>query len=277
MGSYGFADNPDELVRGLVERLPPETAVERLDLEPCDLDQAFPLGLVQPPERDRVAAVERDVDPVVVLELVDPVADAVLLPPLSVDTCGDAGVEDERVPGEATAGPQRGVDTLEDAAPVGPGRQVEQRAERRIDQSGRRLQLEVAHVALTELQLDACRCRALARLFEHGGGDVDPEHGPPGLAGDRNRHATVADRELDERTFGLARELDVEGNVLRHVRGPIVIPSREGVVDAHEADGIVARWTPRRSRAKHGPRSPRPPIWTAWRSCASTTSGARAS
>ena len=31
-----------------------------------------------------------------------------------------------------------------------------------------------------------------------------------------------------------------------------------GVVDAHEADGIVARWTPRRSRAKRGPRSPRP-------------------
>ena len=43
-----------------------EAAVERLDLEAGRLDQALPLGAGQPPERDRVAGLERDVDPVVV-------------------------------------------------------------------------------------------------------------------------------------------------------------------------------------------------------------------
>ena len=53
--------------------------------------------------------------------------------------------------------------------PVGPGRQVEQRAEGDVDQPGRLVQLEVAHVPLAELELDAGRVRALARLREHRG------------------------------------------------------------------------------------------------------------
>ena len=46
----GLADNPDELVRVLVEGLPLEAAVERFDLEARDVDQPFPLGTVEPPE-----------------------------------------------------------------------------------------------------------------------------------------------------------------------------------------------------------------------------------
>ena len=44
---------------------------------------------------DRVAALERDVDPIVVPGVVDPMADAVLLLPLAVVARGDARVEDE--------------------------------------------------------------------------------------------------------------------------------------------------------------------------------------
>ena len=49
--------------------------------------------------------------------------------------------------------------------------------------------------------------------------------------------------------------------------------SPQRVVDAHEADGIVARWTPRRSRARPRPRSQRPPTRTSSRSSAFAISG----
>ena len=208
--------------------------------------------------------------------LVDPVADAVLLLPLAVDPCGDPRVEDEEVPGEAPAGAEGGVDPFEDAAPVGPGRQVAQRAEGAVHEPGRLVQLELAHVAFPQLELDARRGRTLPRLGQHRRRRVDPEHGPARLAGDRDRDAPVADRELDERALGLAGELDVEGDVRGHVRGPVVVDGREGVVGAQETDGIVARWTPRRSRAKHGPPSPRPRTRTRSRSCASATWAVRA-
>ena len=39
----------------------------------------------------------------------------------------------------------------------------------------------------------------------------------------------------------------------------VVVDRRKGVVEAHEADAIVARWTPRRSKTRRGPRSQRPP------------------
>ena len=51
----------------------------------------------------------------------------------------------------------------------------------------------------------------------------------------------------------LPRELDVQRDVLRHVRRPGVVDRGEGVVIAQGADGIVARWTPRRSKARRGP------------------------
>ena len=99
------------------------------------------------------------------LELVDAVPDAVLLLPFAVDARGDVRVEDEGVPGEAPAGPERSMDALEHAAPVGPRRQVEQRTEGDVDQAGRLVQLEVAHVLLAELELDTRRGGALARLL----------------------------------------------------------------------------------------------------------------
>ena len=155
--------------------------------------------------------------------------------PLAVVGRRDARVEDEEVPGEAAAGAERRVGALEDAAAVGPGGQMAERADGDVDQSGGLLQLELAHVALAELDVDAGRGDPLARLREHRRRRVDAEHLPAGLASDRDRDAAVPDRELDERPVGLAGELDVEGDVLGHVRRPVVVDRREGVVGAHVA------------------------------------------
>ena len=90
----------------------------------------------------------------------------------------DPVVERERVPGEPSARPERRGDALERAAAVGPGRQVQERAERAVDQRRRLVEREVAHVALAQVELDArlgragvaparasparCRCRSPA-------------------------------------------------------------------------------------------------------------------
>ena len=168
------------------------------------------------------------------------------------------------------------MNALEDPSPIRPRGQVPERAEGAVDEAGRLIQLEVAHVGLAQLDVDTGPGDALACLREHRGRLVDSDHAAAGLAGDGDRDSPVADRQLDERPLALAGELDVEGNVRRHVRRPVVVDRRERFVNAHEADGIVARWTPRRSRAKHGPRSPRPPILTRSKSFAFAISAARA-
>ena len=48
---------------------------------------------------------------------------------LSVCLSGELVIEREGVPCEAPAGPERRGDTFEGTAPVGPGRQVKERAE----------------------------------------------------------------------------------------------------------------------------------------------------
>ena len=68
---------------------------------------------------------------------------------------GDVGIEDERVPREAAARAKRRRDALEEPAPVSPGGEVEERAERAVDERRGLLQLELPHVALAELDVDA--------------------------------------------------------------------------------------------------------------------------
>jgi hypothetical protein len=57
--------------------------------------------------------------------------------------------------------------------------------------------------------------------------------GPACLMRDRDRDASAPYRKLDERPLGLGGKVDVEGNVLRHVRGPLVVALCEGLVPAH--------------------------------------------
>ena len=75
-----------------------------------------------------------------------------------------------------------------------------------IDQPGGLVELEVAHVAFAQLEVDARRGCPLARLREHRRRGVDSEHLPAGLARDRDRDAAVADGELDQRAVRLLRQ-----------------------------------------------------------------------
>jgi hypothetical protein len=52
---------------------------------------------------------------------------------LAIETCRDSVVEGEGVPGKPSTGTQGGRDALEGATPVGPGWQVQERAERAVD------------------------------------------------------------------------------------------------------------------------------------------------
>src|SRR5207342_3108239 len=139
------------------------------------------------------------------------------------------------VPGEAPARAERRVRALEDTAAVGPGGEVAQRAGWDVDEPGGLIQLELAHVALAQLEVDTSSGCPLARLREHRRRRVDSEHLPSGLARDRDRDAAIPDRELDEWPVRLPGELDVERDVLGHVRRPVVVDRREGVVGAHVA------------------------------------------
>jgi len=49
------------------------------------------------------------------------------------------------------------------------------------------------------------------------------------------------DRELDQRSVRLACEVDVEADVLGHVRRPLVVPVRESLGPAHARSG--ATWS----------------------------------
>ena len=53
-----------------------------------------------------------------------------------------------------------------------------------------------------------------------------------------HRDPSVPDRELDDRPVGLADELEVERDVLGHVRRPVVVDRCEGGVFVH--GGILA-------------------------------------
>jgi hypothetical protein len=128
--------------------------------------------------------------------VVDAVPDPGLLGPEAVVGRRDVRVEGERVPCEPPAGLERVGDPLEHAAAVGPGRQVQQAPERAVDERRRLVQLEFAHVALTQLKWRARLGRPLARLRKHCRRAVDSEHRADRLR-HRNSDPAVPDRELD--------------------------------------------------------------------------------
>ena len=97
---------------------------------------------------------------------------------------------------------------------------MEERAVWAVDERRRLFELEVAHVALAELDVDA-------RLLP----TCAPE---PSMARDESIPSTrlpvsratgiatrLFNRQLDDRPIGLARELDAMGDVLDHRRRPL--------------------------------------------------------
>ena len=112
---------PDELRALVVERPLVEPSVTGLDLQARDVDQAFPLRLRHPPDRDRAARGELDVDAVVAGRVADRVRDRrLLLRP--VEARGNLVVEAERVPREASTRREVRRYALEDAPLVVPCR-----------------------------------------------------------------------------------------------------------------------------------------------------------
>jgi hypothetical protein len=110
---------------------------------------------------------------------------------------------------------------------------VQQAAERAVDERRGLVELQVAHVALAELELDAGRLGPFAGLLEHRRRRVDPDHGAAGRLGNRDRDAAAPDRQLDDRAVCRLRQLDVERHVLGHRRRPLVVALGEALVPAH--------------------------------------------
>src|SRR5579862_700672 len=238
---------------------PLEVAVERFELEARNVDQAEPLVLRRPPEGARCAAVEDDVHAVVGHRVPDRVRDGlVLLPPVQRD--GDGVVEREGIPREPAARPQRAGNALERPPSVLPGREMQQRAERAVDESRRLLELQVAYVVLPQVELGTGLGGTRPRVLEHRRRGVDSDHPPPGLERDRDRDAPRADRELHDRPVGLAGQRDVERDVGRHRRRPLLVAGGERLGPAHERRRgprcQAPTWFPDGSRSTATQRSP---------------------
>src|SRR5918994_539881 len=109
--SRRLAGDEDELAALVVERTAVEPAVERLRLEPGDVDQAQPLVPRRPPEGARVSRVEHDVDTAVADRVANCVRDRLVLS-LPVQASRDRVVEREGVPCETPTWAQGGGDTV---------------------------------------------------------------------------------------------------------------------------------------------------------------------
>src|SRR5829696_3881958 len=222
----GLAGDEDVLAAVVGERFAREAPVEGLDAEAGHVDEAEPLVLGRPPERDRVAALEREVDAVVADGVRERVREGLLLSG-AVEPGGDRVVEREGGPGEAAARLQRRRHALEETSPVGPRRQVQERAPWDVDQRRGLLELEVAYVTQAEVEQVAART---ARVLEHRRRRVDADHPAPDRLRNRDGHAARAYCELDDRPVRLPRELHEERDVVRRRLDPAVVDRREGFV-----------------------------------------------
>ncbi len=141
------AGDEDVIAAFVVERLAGEAAVQRFQLEAGDVEQPEPFVPRRPPERARRTAVEREIDAV----FADRVPDRVRhrsAAVRAVETHRDLVVERQGIPREAPARTERRGDALERATTVSPGREVQQRVERAVDQRRGLVESEVAHVSL---------------------------------------------------------------------------------------------------------------------------------
>src|SRR4051794_21189689 len=90
-----------------------------------------------------------------------------LLLMLSIEARGDVVVKGKSIPGKPPIRAERGGDALERAAAVGPGRQVQERAERAVNERRRLVESEVAHVAFAQIKLNVRLGRVGVGLRKH--------------------------------------------------------------------------------------------------------------
>jgi hypothetical protein len=110
---------------------------------------------------------------------------------------------------------------------------MQERAERTVDQSGRFIEFQIAHVTLAQVEAYARVRRASPRLAEHRWGSVYTYDSSASLLSDRNRDPAITDREFDQRPFRLTRQLDVEAHVGRHSSRPFLVAIGKAFVPAH--------------------------------------------
>ena len=138
-------------------------------------------------------------------------------------------VEDEPPAGEEqVAGGTERLDSL------GVRAEMEVRAKRAGDERHALLDRRAAEVP--EPQVEPLRHSGQASLLsadlEHAGRGVDADDVHAG-AGGRNRDAAGAHSELDHRSTGRERLVDIEGDVLDDAGAPRVVEPRDRVVRAH--------------------------------------------
>ena len=118
---------------------------------------------------------------------------------------------------------------------------MQQGAERAVDQPGQLVQGQVPHVSLAQVELHPrCDGQGLG-LPEHRGGGVNAGNPLAGRPSDGDGDPPVADRQLDQRPVRPAGQVDVEGNVGRHLSRPFLVPIRERLVPAHPAHVCTLR------------------------------------
>jgi len=110
---------------------------------------------------------------------------------------------------------------------------VQERAEWAVDQRSRLVEGEVAHVALTQVELRSRLGRPGARLLEYRRRGVDADDAPSSRQRDRDGDPAVSDCKLEKWPVRLPCESDVEGDVLGHVGRPFVVAARVRFVPAH--------------------------------------------
>ena len=140
------------------KRLPYEAAIERFHLETGDVEEPEPLVSCCPPEGTLRAIGERHVDPIVAHGIPDGIGYRLFLRN-AIETGGNLVVKGEGIPGEAPVRPERRRHPLEGSAAVGPGRSMQERAKRAVDERRRFSEREVPHVARDQFEFHASfRC-----------------------------------------------------------------------------------------------------------------------
>ena len=156
VGAHGFRATQTISSDVVVERLAAEPAVERLDLEAGDVDEAFPLGRVNHQARmtpmvsflRRIRSMRLSEGR---LRISCRRASRLALTPRS-ELGGEERAEREDVPREAASRPERRGDTLEEPPLVGPGRAgASASGTGQMTRSTGSASVQLAHVALAQL------------------------------------------------------------------------------------------------------------------------------
>ena len=149
-------------------------------------------------------------------------------------SCDVVPARREDVEDEVAARLEMAVRRLQNRTSVGVGLHVQQRTERCEHERELALDRRVAHVAVTQVELDTGERGGLACDLEHPGREVDADHLDPG-GRDRHGDPAGADAELEHRPAEALRLREVEGHVLDDGHRPGVVDARDLVVGGHLA------------------------------------------